>query len=74
MTTLQPSTPTAGRAVRAVQAVALVLVAAFSVTTIPGVRSSPGFHTLLEGWLQGTAYVVVAAVAALRPCTTSSTV
>lgn len=72
MTTQQPGTPSAGRAVRVVQVVALLLATAFTATTIPGLRSSPGFHTLLDGWLQGAAYVAVAVVAVLRPCTTQA--
>jgi PAS domain S-box-containing protein len=70
MTTQLPGTLPAGRTLRSVQAVALLLVAAFSVTTIPGIRPTPGFHTLLDGWLQGSAYVVLAVVAVLRPVTT----
>ncbi|GCD88960.1 PAS domain-containing sensor histidine kinase [Nocardioides sp. LS1] len=53
-------------AVRGCQLVLLVLVAAFAVTTVPGVRGD-GFDTALDGWLQGSAYVACALVAVLRP-------
>jgi PAS domain S-box-containing protein len=43
------------------------LVVAFAVTTIPGVRSSPGFDVRFDGWLQCGGYVVAAAVAVARP-------
>lgn len=48
-----------------------VLVVAFAVTTIPGVRSSPGFDVRFDGWLQCGGYVVAAAVAVARPATRS---
>lgn len=55
------------RGVRAVQFVALLMVVGYAVTTVPGVRSTPGFHTVLDGWLQGSMYVAIALVALLRP-------
>lgn len=48
-----------------------VLVVAFAVTTIPGVRSSPGFDAPFDGWLQCGGYVVAAAVAVARPANRS---
>lgn len=57
------------RAVRVVQVALLVAVVAFTVSTLPGVRGDPGFHTWLDGWLQGGAYVLTAVLAALRPLT-----
>ena len=42
-------------------------VLAFAVSTLPGVRSHPGFDTALDGWLQGAAYVTAALLCALRP-------
>ncbi|ROR90812.1 PAS domain-containing sensor histidine kinase [Nocardioides aurantiacus] len=39
----------------------------FAVTTVPGVRSRPGFWVPVDGWLQGTAYVLMAALVVLRP-------
>ena len=42
-------------------------IAAFTVSTVPGVRSAPGFDPLIDGWLQGAAYVTAAALAVLRP-------
>jgi signal transduction histidine kinase len=46
---------------------AAVLVVLFSLSTVPGVRSDESFHTGYDGWLQGTAYVVLALVAFARP-------
>jgi diguanylate cyclase (GGDEF)-like protein len=45
----------------------LLEVAAFFVGTLPGIRDTPGFSPLLDGWLQGAGYVTAAAVAAMRP-------
>lgn len=48
--------------------VAVVLVGlAFAATTVPGVRSQPGFQVPVDGWLQGAGYVLLAALAVLRP-------
>jgi len=55
--------------VRLLIAAAALLVLGFSVTTIPGFRSTPTFHIGYDGWLQGTTYVVVALVALVRPLT-----
>jgi PAS domain S-box-containing protein len=44
-----------------------VLVAAFALTTIPGVRSAPGFDVRFDGWLQCGGYVVAAVLAMARP-------
>jgi PAS domain S-box-containing protein len=68
MTTLGPAggfSPT--RSTRVLAWVTGVLIAAFAVTTVPGFRSSPTFHTGYDGWLQATAYVVVAVAALVRP-------
>ena len=48
------------------------VVVAFAVTTIPGVRSSPGFDVRFDGWLQCGGYVLAAAVAVARPATRSA--
>ena len=70
MTTQQPVRELeAGVLLRGLAALAGLLVVAFSVTTIPGVRSGTTFHTAYDGWLQGTAYVVLALVAVARPLT-----
>ncbi len=53
--------------VAVMHALVLVLVLAFTATTLPGVRPRPGFRVDVDGWLQGTAYVAVALLAALRP-------
>lgn len=45
-------------------AVMALLVTAFCVTTIPGVREHR-FHVVLDGWLQGSAYVACGVVAVL---------
>jgi diguanylate cyclase len=38
----------------------------FTASTLPGVREEPGFSVLVDGWLQGSAYVTAAFLAALR--------
>lgn len=68
MTTLTPvRSLVVGRGRRVLAAVALLLVAAFTVTTLPGVRSTTTFDVLYDGWLQGSGYVVLALVALVRP-------
>ncbi len=52
---------------RLLAGLAALLVALFSITTVPGVRSDQAFHTTYDGWLQGAAYVVLALVAVVRP-------
>ena len=50
MTTEAPARgPSLGRGSRLLAAAASVLVAAFTVTTVPGVRSSTTFHDLYDG-------------------------
>jgi signal transduction histidine kinase len=51
--------------VRAVQAALAVEVAAFTVSTLPGVRGESGFEPLIDGWLQGAAYVTAAVLSVL---------
>jgi signal transduction histidine kinase len=51
--------------VRAVQAALVVEIAAFTISTLPGVRGEPGFDPLIDGWLQGAAYVTAAALSVL---------
>jgi diguanylate cyclase (GGDEF)-like protein len=51
-----------------VLAVLVVQVAVFAVSTVPGVRGE-GFDPLLDGWLQGSAYVTAALLVVLRPLT-----
>jgi len=68
MTTLMPVQGLAvGRGRRLLAAVALLMVVAFTITTLPGVRSTTSFHVLYDGWVQGGAYVVLAFVALVRP-------
>ena len=62
----------AGRAVWAGFVLLGGVLVAFAVTTIPGVRSSPGFDWRFDGWLQCGGYVVAAAVAVARPATRSA--
>jgi PAS domain S-box-containing protein len=57
----------AGFPLRLLGGLAALLVILFSITTLPGVRSDQAFHTGYDGWLQGTAYVVLAFVAVVRP-------
>jgi len=54
------------RGSQAVLVLAVVLVAAFAVTTVPGVRSDEVFHVGVDGWLQGSAYVAIALAALVR--------
>jgi diguanylate cyclase (GGDEF)-like protein len=44
-----------------------VEVAAFTVSTVPGVRSDGTFDPLIDGWLQGAGYLTAAVLAYLRP-------
>jgi diguanylate cyclase (GGDEF)-like protein len=59
------------RTARVVLAVLLLEILAFGVSTVPGVRAALDFHAgfdpLLDGWLQGAAYVTAAVLALLRP-------
>jgi signal transduction histidine kinase len=56
-----------GWPLRLLAGLAGLLVVMFSLTTVPGFRSDQAFHTAYDGWLQGTAYVVLALVALMRP-------
>ena len=47
-------------------------VAAFVISTLPGVRAQPGFDPVLDGWLQGALYVTAAVVCLLRPVLVAS--
>jgi diguanylate cyclase len=58
------------RTAQALLALLVLEVVAFTVSTLPGVRSSPGFDPLIDGWLQGAGYVTAAALAVLRPLVT----
>ena len=37
------------------------------VAVVPGVRSTPGFEPILDGWLKATTYLLIALLVALRP-------
>lgn len=63
----QPPLDRTGRPVRLAQLLLLVAVVAFAISVVPGVRGSAGFDVVLDGWLQGGAYVLTALVALLRP-------
>jgi PAS domain S-box-containing protein len=68
MTTVDPGRGlVSGRGPRLLAGVALLLVATFTITTLPGMRAGATFHTLYDGWLQGGAYVVLGLVALVRP-------
>ena len=54
-------------AVRVLVAAVVLVGLAFAATTVPGVRSQPGFRVPFDGWLQGTGYVLMAALVVLRP-------
>ena len=62
-----PAVQQAGPLVRGVQGLLLVELLLFGVSTLPGIRGSEGFDPLLDGWLQGSAYVLTAVLATLRP-------
>lgn len=56
-------------AVTALLAAAVVVGVVFTTTTLPGLGSvrPPGFWTPVDGWLQGTGYVLLAVAIVLRP-------
>ena len=56
----------AGPAVRALMVAVVVVGVVFSLTTIPGVRSQPTFWVPVDGWLQGTGYALMSALAIAR--------
>ena len=60
------------RIARLLLALLVLEIAVFTASTVPGVRSSPGFDPLLDGWLQGAGYVTAAALAVLRPLTSTT--
>ena len=43
-----------------------VTAVVYVVSTLPGMRSTPTFVPLVDGWFQGTAFLLTAVVAALR--------
>jgi diguanylate cyclase (GGDEF)-like protein len=55
------------RTAQVLLALLVLEVVAFAVTTVPGIRSAPGFDPIVDGWLQGAGYVTAAALAVLRP-------
>jgi PAS domain S-box-containing protein len=55
-----------GWAVRAALALLAVTAVVYVVSTLPGMRSTHAFVPLLDGWFQGTAFLLTAVVAALR--------
>jgi PAS domain S-box-containing protein len=56
-----------GWAVRGALVALGVVASVYVVSTIPGVRSTSGFNPRVDGWIQGSAFVLTAVVAALRP-------
>jgi len=56
------------RLVRISRWVLLIELAAFSLSTVPGIRQRSGFDPLIDGWLQGGGYVTAAWLCLLRPC------
>jgi diguanylate cyclase (GGDEF)-like protein len=72
---VEPETSSHGfassRTAQALLALLVLEIAVFTVSTVPGVRSSPGFDPLIDGWLQGAGYVTAAALAVLRPITST---
>ncbi len=68
MTTQEPVRELeAGLPLRLLAGLAALLILLFTITTLPGFRSDDSFDTGYDGWLQGTAYVAIAALAVVRP-------
>jgi PAS domain S-box-containing protein len=68
MTTQEPVRELeAGLPLRLLAGLVGLLVLLFTITTVPGLRSDDSFDTAYDGWLQGTAYVAIAALAVVRP-------
>ena len=68
MTTQEPVRELeAGLPLRLLAGLAALLILLFTITTVPGFRSDDSFDTGYDGWLQGTAYVAIAALAVVRP-------
>ena len=68
MTTQEPVRELeAGLPLRLLAGLAGLLVLLFTITTVPGFRADDSFDTAYDGWLQGTAYVAIAALAVVRP-------
>ena len=66
---VRKDTGTAGtmpRSDKAFHVVAVAVVVAFVVSTIPGVRPHPGYNLLLDGWLNNIAYGVAPVLCFLR--------
>lgn len=56
---------------RAVAGALVLEIIVFGVTTLPGIRTHPGFLPAIDGWLQGGIYVTAALLALLRPMTST---
>lgn len=65
----QASAPRLRTGDRVLTLLVLLTVGPFVVSTVPGVRSGSGFNLALDGWLQGTAYVLCVAVALMPTLT-----
>jgi len=58
--------PPPRRSDRITHVVAALVVGAFVVSTIPGVRPHPGYNLILDGWLNNLAYAVAPVVCFVR--------
>jgi signal transduction histidine kinase/CheY-like chemotaxis protein/HPt (histidine-containing phosphotransfer) domain-containing protein len=56
----------AARLGRIVMVLLVVEIVVFAISTVPGVRSQPGFSVLFDGWIQGATYVTAAVLCGLR--------
>ncbi|GAB3664516.1 hypothetical protein GCM10027596_29020 [Nocardioides korecus] len=57
----------APRPVAVLVVLVVVVGIAFSLSTVPGVRSRPTFWVPVDGWLQGAGYVLMSLLALARP-------
>ena len=69
-----PSPSRAPRPVRALGGLAVAVIAAYVVWTVPGVRNRPHFDVAFDGVLHGGGYLLVAALAVIAGVRTRATV
>ncbi len=67
--TLPPPAPSAWPAARVLLVALAAVCAVVALSTVPGVRSQPGFVPLWDGWFQCTGYALAAVAASVRAFT-----